>query len=199
MEIEGCVVFAGDSVTDCGWREDPDHLGSGYVRELASGEALARCRVLNAGTGGDRLEDLERRWEEDVLAARPDVVSVMIGINDTWRRFDSGLPSDLGAFTDRYRSLLGSLAPDVGIVLLEPFVIPVDEGQMRWREDLDPRIDAVHLLAEEFGAALVPLDGILNELARRTGAAVLADDGVHPTALGHQEIAGAWRRAVSTA
>jgi lysophospholipase L1-like esterase len=193
------VIFAGDSVTDCGRREDPDGLGSGYVRDLASTDLLSGCRVLNAGIGGDRLEDLERRWEADVLAARPDVVSVMIGINDTWRRFDSGLPSDPGVFTDRYRALLGSLAPDVRIVLLEPFVVPVTEEQVEWREDLDPRIDAVHLLAREFGAVIVPVDGALNGLARRTGASALAADGVHPTAQGHRAIAEAWRRAVGAA
>jgi acyl-CoA thioesterase-1 len=199
VNLEGCLVFAGDSVTDCGRREDPEHLGFGYVRELASSGSLSGCRILNAGVGGDRLEDLERRWEADVLAARPDAVSVMIGINDTWRRFDSGIPSDLGIFTDRYRRLLGTLAADVRIILLEPFVLPVHQDQVSWREDLDPRIDAVHLLAEEFGAVIVPVDGILNELAQRMGAAALADDGVHPTAQGHREIAAAWRRAVGSA
>jgi lysophospholipase L1-like esterase len=196
MELQGRVVFAGDSVTDCGWRDDHQQLGHGYVRRLAASDQLARCHVMNAGTGGDRLQDLEQRWDQDVLTLEPDVVSVMIGVNDTWRHFDSGEPSDISAFSRRYHKLLATLPPVTRLILLEPFVVAVSDEQEKWRRDLDPQIDAVHLLAEEFGAVLVPLDGILNHLAQSTGAASLAADGVHPTARGHQEIARAWLRAV---
>lgn len=197
MELQGRVVFAGDSVTDCGWRDDYQQLGHGYVRRLAASNQLVRCHVVNAGTGGDRLQDLEQRWEKDVLTPAPDVVSVMIGINDTWRHFDSGEPSDISAFSHHYHALLATLPAVTRLVLLEPFVIAVSDEQKEWRRDLDPRINAVHLLAEEFGAILVPLDGVLNHLARSVGAAALAEDGVHPTARGHQEISAAWLQAVT--
>lgn len=199
MDVEGAVVFAGDSVTECGRQDDPDGLGSGYVRHLASTLVPGGARVTNAGVGGDRLVDLEDRWAADVIAREPDLVSVMIGINDTWRRYDSGIPSEMGAFTDRYRHLLARLPSDARIVLLEPFLLPVAADQERWREDLDPRIEAVHLLAEEFDAVLVPIDAILNRLARTLGAPALAGDGVHPTERGHREIAAAWARTVAAA
>ncbi|MFJ6000698.1 GDSL-type esterase/lipase family protein [Arthrobacter sp. NPDC092385] len=104
--MEGRVVFAGDSVTDCGWRGDSDGLGHGCVRLLAIAHELAGCSVRNVGKGGDRLQDLERRWRRDMLGARPDVVSVMIGINGTWRCFDSGEESGIEEFLGRYRALL---------------------------------------------------------------------------------------------
>jgi acyl-CoA thioesterase-1 len=195
--VQGRVLFAGDSVTDCGWRGDSDGLGHGYVRLLAATHELAGCSVRNVGKGGDRLQDLERRWRRDVLDARPDAVSVMIGINDTWRRFDSGEVSGIEEFSDRYRALLSSLPTDTQIVLMEPFLIPVDARQQEWRQDLDPRIHVVRLLGQEFGATVVPVDGALNRRAASVGAAALASDGVHPTAAGHREIASAWLTAVA--
>lgn len=197
MELQGCVVFAGDSVTDCGRREDADGLGHGYVRELAGDTRLADCRVVNVGVGGDRLADLEQRWQQDVVAEQPDIVSVLIGINDTWRHFDSGIPSDLDLFAGRYRSLLAALPAHTRIILVEPFVVPVSQDQVGWRDDLDPRIAAVAHLAEEFGAVRVPLDGTLNQRAESLGAAEIAADGVHPTERGHHEIAAAWLHAVT--
>lgn len=199
MDVHGSLVFAGDSVTDCGRREDPAGLGSGYVRELASTLVPRGVRVANAGVGGDRLADLGDRWEADVVARHPDHVSVLIGINDTWRLHDTGERSDHGAFAERYRLLLSALPSTTRIVLLEPFVLPVTEDQERWRDDLDPRIEVVHLLAEEFGAVLVPIDAVLHRLARRLGAPALAADGVHPTERGHREIAAAWSRTVGAA
>lgn len=199
MKVLGSLVFAGDSVTDCGQREDPARLGFGYVRALASTLVPQGARIANAGVGGDRLADLGDRWDADVVARRPDLVSVLIGINDTWRRYDSGTRSDHGAFADRYRRLLSGLRPGTRIVLLEPFVLPVTAEQEQWRADLEPRIETVHLLAEEFDAVLVPTDAILNRLAGTLGAPALAADGVHPTERGHQEIAAAWSRAVAAA
>lgn len=194
--VQGTIVFAGDSVTDCGRREDPEGLGHGYVRLLAGHETLIGARVRNAGVGGDRLTDLGERWHQDVVALEPDLVTVLIGINDTWRGFDSGQHSDPSAFEERYRGLLGALEPVTRIVLMEPFVLPVDTGQEAWRPDVETRIDAVHRLAVEFGATLVPTDRALRGRAEALGAQALAADGVHPTPLGHREIADAWIRAV---
>ena len=194
--MERTIVLAGDSVTDCGRREDPRGLGNGYVHLLAGHPSLRDARLVNAGIGGDRLEDLAARWQRDVLAPEPDIVSVLIGINDTWRQFDSGQHSDLGAFADRYRGLLGSLDPATRIVLMEPFVLPVEEAQQSWRSDVDARIDVVHRLAVEFGATLVRTQRVLDRLAVTIGAGPLAADGVHPTTRGHGEMAAAWISAV---
>jgi lysophospholipase L1-like esterase len=201
MQLEGVrtVVFAGDSVTDCGHTGDPPrHLGHGYVRlvddALATMLGPSAPRVVNCGTGGNRLVDLERRWQTDVIARQPDVVSVLIGVNDTWRRYDRGMLSLTTEFEARYDRMLGALvdATHARLVLVEPFLVPVDDDQPAWRADLDPKIDAVHRLAEKWSATLVPADREMHERARVVGAAALADDGVHPTDLGHKVLADLW-------
>lgn len=191
------VVFFGDSVTDCRHRQDPDQLGQGYVRMLAEG-ALQDRRVSNAGISGNRVVDLQHRLAEDVLAERPDVVSIMIGVNDTWRRFDRDDPTSTEAYEAGYRDLVARvLESGARLVLAEPFVVPVtDEQETAWRDDLDPRIAVVHRIGSEIGAVVVPTDRELNRLAAGQGAQTLAADGVHPTPAGHQAIAALWARTV---
>lgn len=187
------VLFAGDSVTDCGRRDDPRGLGDGYVQRLADSPALTRTRVVNRGVSGDRVEDLLRRWERDVVSESADVVSILIGINDVWRRYDSNDPTAVEAFARGYRRLLSSLASrGTAIVLVEPFLLPISAEQEQWREDLDPKIDAVRALATEFSCVLVPADEALGALAALEGAGSLAPDGVHPSARGHEALADLW-------
>jgi len=188
------LVFAGDSVTDCGRRTDPEALGNGYVRNLYDDLGARRPRIVNAGISGNRAVDLLSRWSTDVLAHEPSLVSVLIGINDTWRRYDEDDPTTAESFEASYRALLDPLTCPV--VLVEPFLLPVKDGQEAWREDLDPKLDVVRKLAVEYGAILVPADVELNRQASSLGAAALAGDGVHPTAAGHRAIADLWRRVV---
>jgi len=192
------IVFFGDSITDAGRRTDPDGLGHGYVRMLV--DELPEFRVINAGISGNRVVDLQARLDTDVLAHRPDVVSIMIGINDTWRRFDSDDPTSTEDYEAGYRDLLDRItATGARLVLVEPFLLPVTEAQATaWREDLDPRIAVVQRLGQEYGAVVVPLDGALTALARERGEegnAELARDGVHPTPEGHAEIVRLWLAA----
>lgn len=196
LAVTDHVLFIGDSVTDCDRRTDPEGLGRGYVRLLAEGP-LAGARVTNRGVNGHRIADLAARWDRGVLDQAPDVLSVLIGVNDTWRRFDSGEPSPVDAFEATYRDLLSrALAAGVRrLVLVEPFVLPVTADQGRWwAEDLGARVDAVHRVAADHGATLVPAAAHLTALASSRGAAVLAADGVHPTADGHRELADLWWR-----
>lgn len=197
IEPGNTVVFFGDSITDCGRRDDPEGLGSGYVRLLA-GE-LTEQTVINAGIGGNRVVDLQQRLDADVLAHRPDLVSILIGINDTWRRFDSDDPTSTEDFERGYADLLRRITgTGAAVVLLEPFVLPVtDEQATAWREDLEPRIEVVHRLAGQYDAPVVPLDVELTKLAADHGAAGLAADGVHPTERGHAEIARLWLATVA--
>jgi lysophospholipase L1-like esterase len=181
------IVFAGDSITDCERREDPAGLGDGYVRLVADALGGA-ARVVNRGISGNSSRDLRDRWEADVLAAQPNLVSVLVGINDTWRRYDSGAVTSAAEFEDNYRALLTPLA-GVRIVLIEPFLLPVRDEQVTWREDLDPKLAVVRALAAEFDAVLVPADTALNAAG---SAAEVAPDGVHPSTWGHELLAKLW-------
>jgi lysophospholipase L1-like esterase len=194
MDPRRTVVFAGDSVTDCGRRTDPDGLGDGYVRKLYDDLGARRPRIVNVGISGNRAVDLAGRWSADVLTEEPSLVSILIGINDTWRRYDKFDPTTAESFEASYRAILDPLTCPV--VLIEPFLLPVKAGQEEWREDLDPKLDVVRKLAVEYGAILVPADVELNRQATTVGAATLAGDGVHPSAAGHQALADLWRKIV---
>jgi acyl-CoA thioesterase-1 len=165
------------------------------VAELINAELPTKnIQVLNRGISGDRLMDLRARWEEDCIALQPSIISILIGINDCWRRYDDNDPTDIDDFISNYRHLLQTVKSktDAKIILCEPFVLPIPEDRIRWREDLDPKIKAIHMLAEEFDALIIPLDYIFKEVSKIHGLASLAEDGVHPTELGHSIIAKAW-------
>ena len=198
------IVFIGDSITDAGRREDPEKLGNGYVRIIAAelaaqGDARA---IVNTGVSGDRAVDLLARWDDDALSYEPELLSIYVGINDTWRRYDSGDPTSAEHFAATYRVLLEAaqtrFAPR--LILLEPFVLPVTGEQKHWgSEDLDAKRAVVAELAAEYGAAFVPLQSLLTDAAAQNGGAdSIAEDGVHPTALGSTLIAGAWLSAEAT-
>jgi lysophospholipase L1-like esterase len=200
MTTERPILFIGDSITDCGRRDDaPDYLGDGFVRLVAA--RIPDRRVINAGIGGNRVVDLRDRWRIDALEQNPELLTVYVGINDTWRRYDSHDPTSAAAFEADYRAILEEANESVSprLVLVEPFVAPVTEEQQRWHEDLDEKRAAVARLAAEFGAAFVPLQSLLTAAAAEHGAAAIAQDGVHPTPLGHRLIADAWFDAAGPA
>lgn len=200
------ILFFGDSITDAGRDRsaapgDCNGWGSGYVHHLAArlGADLAGYELIfsNKGISGNRIYDLESRLQDDVLAHNPNVASILIGINDVGRRYDSGLKSDIAEFKASYRRILEKLAAaEIEIVLLEPFVLPVPPDRSMWREDLNPKIDAIRELACEFGTTLVPLDGIFAAASTRRDAEFWLPDGVHPSPAGHALIAEAWLSAV---
>lgn len=190
-------LFTGDSITEWGRtdKRDPHDLGRNYVRLLAE-EHLAGQTVLNTGIGGDRLSDLAERWQRDVVALAPDVLSVYIGINDTWRRYDEGVVSPVPAFARRLRELLVPFATaGTPLVLVSPFVLPYAEEDRNWHADLNPRVQAIAQIARELDAVYVALQEPMTALAARIGDAAVAADGVHPTPAGHRAIADAWWQA----
>lgn len=190
--MNATTVFIGDSVTDCGRLELPPY-GDGYVREIATSGQLDGT-IINVGTSGHRLVDLRARWSQDVLAHAPTRVSVAIGINDTWRRYDDNDPTSVEDFERYYRDVLDMTRAQgpVELVLCEPFLLHVEAEMATWREDLDPKIGVVHQLAQEYGARLVQFDRHLNALAKSIPMADIADDGIHPSPFGHHEMAMLW-------
>jgi lysophospholipase L1-like esterase len=197
------VLFIGDSITDCGRDRDNDSdLGRGYpllvAGQFTATHPNAGVEFLNRGNGGNRVCDLLDRWDRDCLKLEPDVVSIMIGINDTWRAFDKNDPTSTVDYERDYREILRQTRETVGaaIVLIEPYLIPVRDDQHGWRADLDPRIGVVRRLAAEFGAALVAADGAFAQAAASSRPEVWCADGVHATAAGHTLLAREWLAAV---
>jgi acyl-CoA thioesterase-1 len=188
------ILFIGDSVTEAGRdKADPADLGTGFPALVAA--ARPADEVVNRGVGGDRLRDLAARWQADCLDPRPDLVSVLIGINDTWRYYDEGEETPIAEFETVYCGLLAELRgklPDVRLVLAEPFVVPAEPGQRAWARDLDPKVAAVRRLAADFTATIVPLGAVFAAAADETGPRHWCPDGVHPSRAGHELIAKTW-------
>ncbi|SBT44309.1 SGNH/GDSL hydrolase family protein [Micromonospora narathiwatensis] len=197
----GRVLFIGDSITDAGRdRSRGDDLGTGYAMMagawFTARHPAHRAGFVNRGVSGDRVRDLRARWEGDCLALAPQVVSVLIGINDTWRRYSEDDPTSAADFARDYRHILESTRRlGARIVLIEPFVIPLDDAKRTWREDLDAKVDVVRRLAAEYDATLVAVD----ELFRSADVddRVWTNDGVHLTPFGHALLAQQWLRAVT--
>ncbi|MBE7699919.1 SGNH/GDSL hydrolase family protein [Oerskovia sp. Sa1BUA8] len=196
------AVLVGDSITDAGRLAEGEFgLGHGYAARVAGVCGRHGVEVLNRGVSGHRVVDLQARWDDDVLALEPDLVSIKIGINDTWRRYDREDATSTEAFEAGYRDLLDRTragAPQAAIVLVEPFLVPVRAEQWAWREDLDPKIQVVRRLAAEQGLALVATDGPFAQAVATSGLGpqAWAYDGVHPTPAGHDLLAEAWLAAV---
>lgn len=197
------VLFQGDSITDAGRsRDHSDQLGSGYANLVAAWFGMLYpelgVRFLNRGISGNRVSDLQARWQVDCLDLKPDWVSIMIGINDTWRRYDSNDPTAVADYAAGYREILQRTrgSGEARLILLEPFVLPHPADRKAWRDDLDPKIAAGRDLAREFGALYIPLDGLFAAAAARREPAFWAADGVHPTQAGHALIAHLWLQAV---
>lgn len=195
------VLFQGDSVTDCGRdRSDDSMLGSGYPNKISeiyhSLFPLNNVTFLNKGISGDRSINLLERYDEDVKAVQPDFISILIGINDCWRRYDSNDPTSCEQFEHNYRTLLKKIKADLPhakIMLIDPFVLPSVPGRDTWHEDLDPKINVVHALAREYADYLLPLNGIMNAASVCGYTCLeLTEDGVHPSQTGHAVIANAY-------
>ncbi|MDA1190398.1 MAG: SGNH/GDSL hydrolase family protein [Candidatus Poribacteria bacterium] len=197
------VVLIGDSITDCGRRQDERrHLGGGYVANIA--DYLAACypdrqiNLVNVGISGNRVVDLEGRWDEDVIAHKPDWVSVSIGINDVWRKFDGRpdlhiSPED---YAPRYRGLLEKTKrAGAKLILMETSVIgeEIDNESNRLLRAYN---EVIRGYAKEFDAVLVPIfDAFETAITQRPGFA-WTGDGVHPFPSGHMLMATTWLRAV---
>lgn len=197
------ILFQGDSITDCGRdRNDPANLGGGYAFIIASRlQALypqLNLKFYNTGISGNRVCDLEGRWQKDCLDLKPTVLSVLIGVNDAWRRYDSNNPTSAADYEAGYRRIITTAKEKLGcrVVIMEPFLLHSKEGQELWREDLDPKIQAARKVAADLADAFVALDGPLTAAAVRTGPAYWLPDGVHPNGACRAFIAQKWLEAV---
>lgn len=165
------------------------------MRTTHPGAALT---FVNKGISGNRAADLAARWQRDCLDLRPDWVSILIGINDCWRRYDSHDPTPVEVFEKHYRDILERTRQQgIGIIICEPFVLPHPADREAWREDLDPKIHAVRKLAREFGDRFVPFDGIFASYSVLQPPVFWASDGVHPSKAGHTLMADWWIKTVS--
>ncbi len=197
------ILFIGDRVTDCDWRSRPyGPMGHGYAFLLSSWLSAEfpehGLSFFNRGRSGDRMTDVADRWRQDAVTLSPAVISILAGVNDTWRRFDRGERVNAVEFGGAYRRILDETRRDcrASVVLCEPFLLPCGRVAGAWFEDLGEKIAVVRALAGEYGTQLVPLSEVFADAARRARPRYWAEDGIHPTPAGHALIARAWLRFV---
>jgi acyl-CoA thioesterase I len=201
------VLFQGDSITDCGRSRDANvvngGLGDGYAlmvaAQLLSSRPADGLRFVNRGISGNRIVDLYARIKADVVNLKPNVVSVLMGVNDTWHEFQSQNGVAVPKFERVFRDFLNETREAVShvrFVLCEPFVLKCGVVAQEWIAEMNQRRPVVKKLAEEFDAVFVPFQPLFNKAAKQAPPEYWLFDGVHPTAAGHMLMAQAWLDAV---
>lgn len=201
---EARILFQGDSITDGnrGRNADPSHImGHGYAFIIAarygSQYPERKLTFLNRGVSGNTVADLTRRWEKDTAALKPDVLSILVGIND----MNKGVLAE--AYEEAYDKLLADTVeaqPNVRLVLCEPFALPVGRFKEGWEQrkaELAKRQASVEKLAAKYKAAVVHFQKVFDDACNRGPAEHWIWDGVHPTYSGHQLMADEWARVVA--
>lgn len=198
------LLFVGDSITDAGRNEyHRANLGQGYVSmisgQLLNSQVKQGLKIVNRGVGGNTLEDLNGRWEKDCLALNPDIVSILIGINDIGTRFKNELPFDVNntlKFKNLYQKMIDKLKfQNSRIILMEPFLLPSELKREQWVEYVEMMQNVIRELASQNNLTFIPLQEILYNTGEKIGfEKITGTDGVHPTNLGHALIANQWLR-----
>ncbi|MBQ6267487.1 MAG: GDSL family lipase [Clostridia bacterium] len=180
------ILFQGDSITDAGRdRSDPHELGQGYplyaAGFLCKDHPETAFEFLNLGISGDQTKQLVERLQADFIDVDPDIVSIHIGINDTWHRAETRdwLPDDV--FEAQYRTVLEAMKNQTRakILIIEQFLLPMEDKAF-FREDLNGKIDITRKLAREYADAYLPLDGLLAKACVGQSPYHWSADGVHP-------------------
>lgn len=193
------IVFAGDSITDCGRRGDNAPLGNGYARlttELITARYPARkINYFNAGISGNTVQNLRDRWQDDVLVHKPDWVSVKIGINDLHRTLGEMAESTPpNVYETAYRGILErTKSTGAKIVLIDPFFISLETDSTSFRKQvldfLPEYLNIVEKLAREFDALHVRTHELFIEQLKYRPADYFCPEPVHPYTSGHLVIA----------
>lgn len=203
------VLFQGDSITDAGRDRGvagpniPAGLGTGYPLLIAADTLAAQPErellFYNRGVSGNTVPDLQARWQSDTVDLKPDVVSILIGVNDYWHTLMGTYHGSVDDYEAGYRALLDATAaalPHVQLVVLEPFVLRCGVVTDAWFPEFDRRRAAAARVAQAAQATFVGLQDTFDRLSLQTTPQHWSGDGVHPTPAGHSVIAQAWLQAV---
>ena len=205
------ILFQGDSITDAhrdrkkqGNPNDMDALGKGYVHSIATqllaGRAADELTIFNTGISGNKVYQLADRWDKDCLDFKPDVLSILIGVNDIWHSLRGAYDGNLEKYETDYRALLKrtiTALPDVKLVICEPFVLPFGAVEDNWFPEFDGYRAAAAKLSKEFGTLFVPFQSMFDAAAKTAPPTYWLRDGVHPSLAGDYLMAQEWLRVVN--
>ncbi len=201
------ILFYGDSITDAsrnracqGDMISPSGLGTGYVNAISSELIYSNpneYQVINTGISGNRIVDLYARIKADCWNYKPDLISILIGVNDVWHEVGHQNGVELDRFEKVYKMMIEDTLkalPNVKLILLEPFVQKGEATSEKYQEFLQTLEYAkvVKKLAKEFNLPFVALQKPLDDYAEKYGVDKVLTDGVHPAIAGAKVIANEW-------
>jgi lysophospholipase L1-like esterase len=202
-------LFQGDSITDGNRSRNLDWnhvLGHGYAYLISArlwyDHPAKNFHFFNRGVSGNKITDLAQRWQEDTIAIKPNLLSILIGVNDVQSALGGNASATTLSFQSDYRALLSQTkeqVPGVEFVICEPFILPVGKVKDNWdkfQEEIKGRQEVAQLIAKEFDAVYIPLQDIFNEALEKAPAGFWIWDGIHPMPAGHEMIAREWIKQV---
>lgn len=209
MKSGTVILFQGDSITDAGRDRkggapnNTQGLGRGYPN-LIGGALLAdypaqQLTVYNRGISGHKVPDLAARWQTDTVDLKPDILSILIGVNDIWHKLNGKYDGTVADYETGYRQLLQQTLeklPGVRIVICEPFVLRCGAVNDSWFPEFDQRRAVANKLAAELKLDRVPFQTMFDDATKLAPPQYWAGDGVHPTLAGHALMAKTWREVV---
>jgi lysophospholipase L1-like esterase len=206
LKDNAIVVFQGDSITDA-LRDknnmnynDMGAFGNGYVGLTASqllfDNADKKLKIYNKGVSGNKVFQLSDRWEKECLDLAPDVLSVMVGVNDYWHTKTYNYTGTIKTYKDDYIKLLQRTKdkfPDVQLIIGEPYGVKgINYVKDDWYPAFDEYRQVSREVADKFDAAFIPLQQIFDKAQQSMPGKYWTADGVHPTLAGCQIMATAW-------
>jgi lysophospholipase L1-like esterase len=207
---DNIILFQGDSITDSE-RDKADQgyntskiLGTGYAMlaaaRLIEKYASLNLKIYNRGINGEKVFQLADRWDKDCLNIKPDILSILIGVNDFGHKLNGSYNGTIEIYKSDFRALLErtmKTLPNVRLIIGEPFGVPgikfVDE---RWYPAFYDYQQAAKDIAFSFGAAFIPYQRIFDQAQKQRPGVYWTEDGVHPTLAGAQLMAQAWLETV---
>ena len=212
LEKGAVILFQGDSITDAGRDrkktvEIPNHpraLGVGYPL-LIAGQVLLENRAkglkfFNRGISGNKVPDLQKRWQNDCLDMQPALLSILVGVNDMWHKMNGRYEGTVEDYRTGFTGLLDLTKrqlPNIKLVICEPFALRCGAVKAKWFPEFDERRTVAAEVARAAGAIWVPFQEMFDmAIAEDTKPRFWAADGVHPTTAGHALMAETWRQCV---
>ena len=204
------ILFQGDSITDAGRqnRQNPNpnkqaSMGNGYASMATAGLLTSRpelnLSIYNRGISGNKVHQLDARWQKECLDYQPDVLSILIGVNDIWHGLNGRYDGTVETYENDYRALLQrtrKALPKVKLVICEPFVLRCGAVNDKWFPEFDYYRAAARKVADEHSAVFIPFQSMFDQALQFAPANHWAGDGVHPSSHGAALMADFWLQAV---
>ena len=211
LEKDTTILFQGDSITDAG-RDKKNQianqqkaLGGGYAWMAASHLLIKNPQlnltIHNRGISGNKVHQLANRWNQDCLDLKPNILSIMIGVNDIWHGLNGKYKGTVKTYEDDFLSLMErtrKALPQTKFVICEPFVLQCGAVNEKWFPEFDRYRAAARKVADQNNATFVPFQSMFDEAVQYAPPKHWAGDGVHPSSHGASLMAHFWTQSVQS-